>query len=115
MNKRDMLENLINYYTDGNKAKFAVMIGITPQLVSNWIKRSTFDAETIYMKCKDVSADWLLSGRGEMIRDKQNDNISHVVEDDKSSELLEVCKQLISNYKQRDSIIDKLVSMTTVK
>lgn len=80
MNKRDMLESLINYYTDGNKAKFANMIGITPQLVSNWLDRSTFNAETLFAKCKGVSASWLLTGDGDMLC-TQNDNIDNAGED----------------------------------
>ena len=64
-----MLECLINYYSNGNKAKFSALIGVKPQTVSAWISRNTFDAETLYANCKGVSADWLLSnGNGEMIR-----------------------------------------------
>lgn len=69
MQKSDMLECLINYYADGNKARFSAQIGVKPQTVSAWISRNTFDAETLYANCKDVSADWLLgNGVGEMIR-----------------------------------------------
>lgn len=68
MDKTSMLESLINYYTDGNKAQFAVLIGVKPQTISAWISRNTFDAELIYAHCKDVSADWLLSGKGDMLR-----------------------------------------------
>lgn len=73
MNKSDMLESLINYYTDGNKARFAAMLGIKAQNVSAWITRHTFDAELIYSKCRGVSAEWLLSGIGEMLIEKQKD------------------------------------------
>ena len=69
MEKSDMLECLINYYADGNKAKFSAQIGVKPQTVSAWISRNTFDAEALYANCKDISADWLLSnGTGEMIK-----------------------------------------------
>ena len=80
MNKRDVLETLINYYCEGNKAKFASMVGITPQLLSNWIKRDTLDYEQVYSGCPNLSGDWLLSGEGNIernnakIQDKQNDN-----------------------------------------
>lgn len=77
MNKKDMLESLINHYTDGNKTKFALMIGITPQLVSNWLDRSTFNAETLFSKCEGVSASWLLTGHGEMLH-TQNDNTDEI-------------------------------------
>ncbi|MES5167829.1 hypothetical protein ABVC73_04740 [Prevotella melaninogenica] len=69
MGKDVMVENLVNYYTDGNKAQFAKMVGISPQTLSKWICRKTFDAELLYQKCSNLSADWLLSnGNGEMIR-----------------------------------------------
>lgn len=75
MNKSEMLESLINYYTDGNKSKFAFMIGIKPQTINSWISRNTFKVELIYKTCKDVSTDWLLSGgEGNMISCKQNAN-----------------------------------------
>ena len=73
MDKRVMLEQLINYYTDGNKTKFAAQVGIKPQLVSTWLSRGTYDAEVLYAGCPGVSGDWLLSGEGEMLKDKQND------------------------------------------
>lgn len=64
-----MLECLINYYADGNKAKFSAQIGVKPQTVSAWISRNTFDAEALYANCKDISADWLLNnGEGEMLK-----------------------------------------------
>ena len=73
MNKGDMLECLINYYTDGNKAKFSSMLGVKPQTVSAWIARNTFDAEVLYAKCEGVSAEWLLNGgEGEMLKAQQS-------------------------------------------
>lgn len=68
MDKKSMLEHLIDYYTGGNKAQFAVMLGVKPQTISAWVTRNTFDAELIYAHCSGVSADWLLSGEGEMLR-----------------------------------------------
>ena len=105
-----MLEQLINHYTDGNKANFAAMIGIKPQLLSNWLKRNTFDAELLYKGCKNISADWLLSEEGDMIRDTQTDN-SQFVSQGNSPELIALCKALVENYQQRDDVMNKLVSM----
>lgn len=110
MNKTLMLEQLINYYTDGNKASFAAMIGIKPQLLSNWLKRNTFDAECVYRGCKNVSADWLLCGEGEMVVDKQSVN-SQFATPVNNSELISLCKSLVANYQQRDDVMGKLVSM----
>ncbi len=105
-----MLENLINYYTDGNKAKFAAMVGIKPQLLSNWLNRNTFDAEQLFANCKGVSAEWLLTGNGDMLKNTQIDN-----SDDcsmlSSADLIQLCKDLVQNYQQRDNVMNKLVSI----
>lgn len=108
MSKSDILENLINDYCDGNKAKFAAMIGIKPQLLSNWIKRNTLDYEQVYNGCPGLSGDWLLSGgEGEMKRASSQIDNSQI----ENSELFSLCKALVANYQQRDNVMGKLVSM----
>lgn len=49
------------------------MIGITPQGLSSWISRKTFDIEKIYAKCVDVSPAWLITGEGPMIKGQKED------------------------------------------
>ncbi len=104
-----MLEQLINYYTGGNKSKFANMLDVRPQTINTWLTRKTFDAELIYSKCDSVSGDWLLSGNGDMIKTDihfENINSDHV-----NKELLELCKSLVANFQQRDDVMNKLVTM----
>lgn len=68
MEKKERVMALVNHYTSGNKSQFAKMLGITPQTINTWIARNTFDAELLYAKCEALSADWLLAGKGDMIR-----------------------------------------------
>lgn len=64
-----MIEILVNYYADGNKARFSALLGIKPQTLSMWLTRNSFDAELLFTKCEDLSGDWLLSGgQGDMLR-----------------------------------------------
>jgi uncharacterized protein YjcR len=70
MDKKLMLEQMVNYYTEGNKTKFAKMLGVKPQTINSWLLRNTFDAELIYSKCINISASWLLSGEGGMTESK---------------------------------------------
>lgn len=64
-----MLDALIAYYCKGNKAQFAIKIGIKPQALSMWFSRNSLDAELIYTHCENLSGDWLLSGGvGNMLR-----------------------------------------------
>lgn len=74
MSKKDMIIALIEHYSNGNKAQFANLLGITPQGLSTWIKRDTFDIELVFSKCEGLSAEWLLSGEGEMFKTK---GVSH--------------------------------------
>ena len=69
MEKRDILERLINHYSNGNKAKFATLLGVSPQSVSTWLARNTFDVDKIYANCVGVSGDWLLTGKGDMLKE----------------------------------------------
>lgn len=111
MNKKEMLESLINHYTDGNQAKFALKLGVPAQNISAWIKRNTFNAELIYEKCEGISADWLLSGKGEMLKDgQQNVDVSLLDRNTEDKELIELCKLLVANYQQRDDVMAKLIS-----
>jgi len=105
MDKSVMLECLINHYSDGNQAKFAAILGVPAQNINAWLKRNTFNAELIYEKCEGVSADWLLSGEGEML--KEQHNVDSVRSDKK---LIELCKLLVENYQQRDEVMSKLIS-----
>ena len=67
MDKKQMILDLVDYYHNGNKKRFAEMLGLAPQTINAWILRNTFDAELIYTKCVGVSAKWLLSGQGNML------------------------------------------------
>lgn len=68
MDKKDQLLQLIDHFSNGNKSSFAAMIGVTPQGLSTWLARGTFDIERIYSKCENISAEWLLTGEGDMLR-----------------------------------------------
>ena len=68
MSKKDMILALIEHYSNGNKAQFANLLGISPQGLSTWIKRESFDIELIFSKCEDISPEWLFTGRGEMLK-----------------------------------------------
>ncbi len=74
MRKTDILESLINFYTDGNKARFAAKIGVKPQTINTWLVRDTFDVDAIYSNCEGVSGDYLLSGEGNILKDENKDH-----------------------------------------
>lgn len=70
LSKSDRIKALIDHYTPGNKSEFARRLGITPQGLNTWIARGNFDIELVYSKCEGVSAQWLLTGKGNMLSDR---------------------------------------------
>lgn len=65
-----MLEALINHFANGNKSQMARILDISPQAISTWLARNTFDHELIYSKCENINPDWLLTGRGSMLKEE---------------------------------------------
>ena len=63
-----IIKQLVNYYSEGNNARFAEKLGVKPQTISTWIARKSFDIELIFAKCDDISPEWLLTGKGEMLK-----------------------------------------------
>lgn len=76
MEKKDRLLSLICHYSGGNKSEFARMIGVSPQAVNTWITCNTFDIDIIYAKCLNVSPDWLLTGKGNMLKEEEKGDVS---------------------------------------
>lgn len=73
MDKRLMLNEIKKYYKFKSDAEFAMHLGITPQNLSNWKARNTFDAELIYTKCEELNPKWLLTGKGAMLKTENKD------------------------------------------
>lgn len=68
MTKTEQLDELIAHYADGVKAKFARMLGITPQSLNSWYVNKYIDLKKVFYTCPGVSADWLITGEGEMLK-----------------------------------------------
>lgn len=82
MGKKDMVLALIEHYSNGNKAQFANLLGISPQGLSTWIKRESFDIELIFSKCEGISAHWLLTGEGDMLENNNQTKSDKISEKD---------------------------------
>src|SRR5690606_21865344 len=63
----DKIKLQYGFLTDADFSKF---LGISPQALSNWKSRNSFDAELLYHKCPELNPSWLLCGKEPMINDK---------------------------------------------
>lgn len=69
MTKKERLEAMIAYYSDGKPSVFAKFVGVAPSTISSWLSRDTMDYDLLFAKCESLSPEWLLTGRGSMIKD----------------------------------------------
>ena len=71
MNTKSLiLERIKKHKNFKSNVEFAAFLGISPQLVSKWITRNTFDIDILYAKLPELSPDWLLTGKGSMLKSK---------------------------------------------
>ena len=70
-----MLNDIKSYLGIEKDAEFARYLGISPQTLSSWHSRNSFDIHLLYAKCIFLNAEWILTGKGEMLKsdaDKKN-------------------------------------------
>lgn len=68
MTKKERLEALISHYSNGKPTRFAKHIGVAPSTISTWLARDTFDYDLLFAKCETISPEWLLTGKGPMLK-----------------------------------------------
>lgn len=70
INDKSLILNEIKSHLKYTKdAELAEFLGIKPNTLSNWKTRNTLDYDLIITKCEFVNGDWLLTGKGEMLRE----------------------------------------------
>lgn len=108
MEIKDRIEEFMAYKRL-NPNSFEKELGLSKGL---WRKSASVSEEVLLKLIKhypDINSDWLLKGKGEMFGGIGEEILPP--ESASNSELIQLCKLLVSNYKQRDEVMNKLVSM----
>ncbi len=71
MTKKERICALIDYYANGKPTKFAQFLGVAASTISSWLSRNTFDYDLIFAKCESISPEWLLTGKGNMLKSEK--------------------------------------------
>lgn len=106
MNKKSRLEKIIQHYSGGKPSLFAKYIGVAPSTISSWLSRDTLDYDLLFAKCENLSCEWLLTGRGEMLRlkDERMPPVATIVSKEECSQ----CKTLLKVIENQNEMIDNL-------
>lgn len=76
MTKKERLEALIAHYSEGKPTRFAKYIGVAPSTISTWLARDSFDYDLLFAKCETISPEWLLTGKGNMLKEEGKEEAS---------------------------------------
>jgi predicted RNase H-like nuclease (RuvC/YqgF family) len=91
LNKSLILERLKsakNFSTDTELANF---LDIKTSTLSNWYSRNSIDFDILFSKCENMPIEWLLTGKGEMLRENSNNTDVQQVKPD--TNLVETIRQ----------------------
>ena len=112
MDKKERLNMIIDHYCDGKPTMFAKLLGVAPSTISSWLSRNVLDYDLIFAKCELLSAHWLITGEGDMLKSENNER--HVITEvvyksdprdleliSSKNEIIETQKELILSLKQR--------------
>lgn len=65
--KTERLSIIIDKYAHGSQSQLARMLSKQKSVVHAWIKRDTFDPDSLLRTFPDLSAEWLMRGDGPML------------------------------------------------
>lgn len=68
IDKSLILNKIKEEYSFKKDAEFARFLEIKPQTLASWYSRNTFDIELLYSKCELIDGNFLLSGKGNVLR-----------------------------------------------
>lgn len=107
-----MLQEIKNHFGFKKDVDFANFLGVSSQTLTNWSARNNFDTELIYTKCVEINPEWLLTGKGSMLKQKEHyDKELHVYEnkiDEKKEIEIKHLSTQITLYEQSNSLYKEL-------
>jgi hypothetical protein len=89
-------------------AELARFLGITSGLLANWKTRNTYNLDILLAKCSDISLDWLLLGKGEMLRSQSVENTGIEIQNNQST-----IETQINNIRDMSEHIHSLIDTQT--
>lgn len=66
--KQDVLNRLKEAYNIQKDTELAALLGVSKSTLSNWSSRNTIDYDKVFSLCEHINIDWLLTGRGSMLK-----------------------------------------------
>lgn len=116
INKR--FEVIINSVYKGNQSAFAKAVGVTPTVIANVVGtrqgKPSFDVISKICANANISADWLLTGHGPMLKTKGSNQSCSVAEDTIPDHKDKKNKAIYPKKQEENSITETILSEPSV-
>lgn len=119
MNKSLIINKIKLHLGIKTDTEFADFLGVKQPTISAWRSRDTLDYELIIEKCKDINANWLLTGKGEMLKNSSDNSATVTITGRKDfiglpiEEKLNIISQQVEELKDdNEKLSSKLDAMT---
>lgn len=70
MDKSLILSEIKKYKKFNSDKEFASYMGISPQNLAKWYERNTYDIDKVFNSFPELSAEWLITGEGQMLKNE---------------------------------------------
>lgn len=68
MEKKEVLDKIKSFYNFKSISEFARYLGVNSQNVRNWYARNNYNANLLIERCKEISPEFIITGKGEMLK-----------------------------------------------
>jgi phage repressor protein C with HTH and peptisase S24 domain len=96
IDKKLILNKIKDRYAFTSDTEFAKFLGVRPQTLSNWQTRNSFDIDILYTKCVNINPEFLLSGKGSVLKQEEKAKMFDMVEE-----------SLIKSYRQKTDRVEE--------
>ena len=115
MDKSLILRDIKKYLGFKKDSDFAEFLGIKQNTLSNWKTRNTIDYDLIISKCEKIDANWLLTGKGSMLKTESNGSVSQNLVGDNSVQVGGSNNGKIKNNTENQSVKELQTEIENLK
>lgn len=99
MDKSIIINSIIEEFNFKSDSDFARFIGITPQVLSHWKTRNTYNIDLLIEKFPDINPEFLLTGKGSVVKNNIAEEPAAAY-NNMTSELIEMQKKYIAKLEE---------------
>ncbi|PQL89833.1 helix-turn-helix domain-containing protein [Apibacter sp. wkB309] len=103
------LKKYLNIKTD---IKFAEFLGIRFNTLSSWKVKNILDYDLIISKCDKINANWLITGKGEMLIDKEKTTSTENLLNENLKDRCKFLEESVRLLKQENELLKRILDLT---